>query len=349
MNSDMKKNEIISQMSACPEMSYPKKKYLSELEMLEKQTIDLTFKHESDCELHKLSDVISELRRRNEECGNIADSEVEKFEEDVDELNNLISAEISGNKGEKIVFDELNRLNCQNYVLHNVELEFDGRRVEIDALVITSHAVFVIEIKNSKKNIYIGRNGEFIRSGNKHSKCDGNIIRKMDMREAFVHKALERAGMENVKVFKIVTFTNTKIEFANEANRCLKALYSNQLAYFINNFKNNRWYSYEDICTMAAALNEAKCSAPYKMNVNMEGYKLDFANLLVKLETAETPTVELVSGLEHHTINNIKSKATNTNIKMFIKTWGKVALESVAVTGVLYTNLSLLNNVFFRE
>ena len=77
-----------------------------------------------------------------------------------------ISAEFSGNAGEQKVFRALDNLGCQNSVLHNVELEFDGRRTEIDAIVFTNHAIFIIEIKNSKKNIFIDENGEFYRIGN---------------------------------------------------------------------------------------------------------------------------------------------------------------------------------------
>lgn len=40
---------------------------------------------------------------------------------------------------------------------------------------------------------------------------DCNIADKMDEREALLRKALERVGMDYLKIFKIVTFTNPRI------------------------------------------------------------------------------------------------------------------------------------------
>ena len=154
--------EIISQITAFSKGFYTKSEFLPELLKLQKELIDLTFnaEHAENGDL-RLWDVESHLRQMNEERGHVADDELVNFIQGSKIVCNSISAEFSGNAGEQKVFRALENLSCQNGVLHNVELEFDGRRTEIDAIVFTNHAIFIIEIKNSKKDILIDEDGEF--------------------------------------------------------------------------------------------------------------------------------------------------------------------------------------------
>ena len=352
MNTNARKNQIEASLSAFSNLTYSKPEYLPEFRLLLQQTCELIYSSEfSEENIPSLWDIKSELRRRNEECGNVADKELELFEDNLDEVYNLYKAEISGNNGEQKVFNELDYLNCQNYVLHNVELEFDGKRCEIDAVVITNYGIFPIEIKNSNKNIHIDKIGYIIRNGTIHSKCDGNLVRKMDLREAFLRKALERAGMENVKVFKIVAITNTHIEFTNEAHRCLKVLYSNQLAYFIENFKYKSWHSYEDICTMVAAINEVRCSEPYQMKVDMTGFKDSLANLMVKLEEAESAVEEdMPVPKSAETNNTVQDTQKNVRRKRIVRSICKRTMQAAAFAGIMLVNAAFLNDgKFFKR
>ena len=57
---------------------------------------------------------------------------------------NLIRAEISGKRGEAIAFNSLRNLSCPHYILRNIELEDGTGRTEIDFLVITPKAIFII-------------------------------------------------------------------------------------------------------------------------------------------------------------------------------------------------------------
>lgn len=279
-------NEIISQITAFSKGSYTKSEFLPELLKLQKELIELTFntEHAENGDL-RLWDVERHLRKMNEVRGHVADNELANFVQGSKVVCNSISAEFSGNAGEQKVFRALENLSCQNGVLHNVELEFDGRRTEIDAIVFTNHAIFIIEIKNSKKDIFIDEDGEFYRTGHSmHHDC--NIADKMDEREALLRKALERVGMDYLKIFKIVTFTNPRIDVENKYHY-IKVCGSNYLPSFIEKFTSNQWYTYEDICTMMAAVNEVKCPEEYQMSIDMNDYKRDFAILIAKLESSE--------------------------------------------------------------
>lgn len=286
MSIEMRAAEIISQITAFSKASYTKAEFLPELLKLQKELIDLTFnaEHAENGDL-RLWDVERHLRKMNEERGYAADDELARFIQSSKIVCNTISAEISGNAGEQKVFRALENLSCENALLRNVELEFDGRRTEIDAIVFTHHAVFIIEIKNSKKNIFIDEDGEFYRTGHSmHYDC--NIADKMDERETILRKALERTGIGRLKIFKIVTFTNPRIDVENKYHY-IKVCGSNYLPTFIEKFTSDQWYTHENICTMMAAVSEVRCPDAYQMSIDMEGFKSDFATLMAKLEAAE--------------------------------------------------------------
>ena len=154
MSKKTKADEILNQITAFSRESYTKEEYLPELLKLQQEIVNLTFSddHAEKANL-KLWDVENHFQNLNEEKGGIADSDLEKFTRESAIAKNAIGAEVSGNKGEAIVFSALDKLNCYNAVLRNVELEFDGKRTEIDAIVFTHRAIFIIEIKNTKKNL----------------------------------------------------------------------------------------------------------------------------------------------------------------------------------------------------
>ena len=333
-------NEIISQITAFSKDTCTKSEFLPELLKLQKELIDLTFnaEHAENGDL-RLWDVERHLRKMNDERGRVADDELARFVKGSKVVCNNISAEFSGNVGEQKVFRALDNLGCQNSVLHNVELEFDGRRTEIDAIVFTNHAIFIIEIKNSKKNIFIDENGEFYRIGNSmHHDC--NIADKMDEREALLRKALERAGMDYLKIFKIVTFTNPRLDVENKYHY-IKVCPSNYLTSFIENFTSNQWYSYESICTMTEAVTEVKCPEEYKMSIDMTELKREFAILMAKLEAAEEADnePEIVQEEIKEQDKNVESKPDNKN--KIIRKYGSMVAAAVGVTFVNVAFISI--------
>lgn len=286
MTTQNRANEILSEITAFSKDTYTKEEYLPELMKLQDEVVNLTFngEHAEEAKL-RLWDVGDYLKRLNIECNGVADQELDDFIQMSKKIGNEISAEISGNKGERIVFSALDNLDCYKSVLRNIELEFDGKRTEIDAVVFTHRAIFIIEIKNSKKNIFIDEDGGFYRTGySMHYDC--NIADKMSERESMLRKALDKVGLGYLKIFNIVTFTNPRIDVENKYHR-IKVCGSNYLSTFIEKFYSNHWYSDENIGTMVTAVEDAKCKEPFQMPVNMDDFKLNFATLMATLECAK--------------------------------------------------------------
>lgn len=278
-------NEIISQITAFSKETYAKAEYLPELLKLQQEMVSLTFNndHAGNANL-RLWDVEKHFVVLNEDRGHIADNELEKFKQDSKKVCNDIAAEISGNLGEQKVFQALETLKCPNRVMTNVELCFDNSRTEIDALVFTNKAIFIIEVKNTKKNIFIDEDGEFYRCGDSLSH-DCNIAQKMDKRERLLRMALGNTGLECIKIVKVVVFTSPY--YLDVENKChsIKVSFVKSLPFLIERFKGRDLYDEEDICTMLETVDEVECKEQYQMPIDQNEYKVEFARLMAKLET----------------------------------------------------------------
>ncbi len=77
-------------------------------------------------------------------------------------LNQLKLCEI-GLQGEKEIEFDLSNANIGMYVLHDVNLEYEGLKAQIDYIIITSAYTYFVECKNLIGNITIDSNGNFYR------------------------------------------------------------------------------------------------------------------------------------------------------------------------------------------
>lgn len=298
MSKEERMNELLSQITAFGKETCTKTEYLPELLKLQQEMVCLTFNkdHAENSEL-RLRNVVEHFTELNKERGHIADKELEKFTWNSKKIGTAIAAEISGTKGEQKVFRELDNLKYHNSVMTNVELCFGDSRTEIDALVFTEKAVFIVEVKNTKKNIFIDEDGEFYRCGDSLNH-DCNIAQKMDERERLLRLALNSTGLEEIKIVKVVVFTTPyRIDVENKCHG-IKVTYVGTISRFIEKFNGCSLYDDEDICTMLEAVDEVRCKEQYQMPADMNEYKVEFAGLMTKLEMSDESAVEIAESLD---------------------------------------------------
>ncbi|MDE6004826.1 MAG: NERD domain-containing protein, partial [Oscillospiraceae bacterium] len=82
------------------------------------------------------------------------------------QLEQQILAFKYGIAGEEKVLYELENSHMPMYILHDLYLKHEKLTAQIDYLVITKKLVLVIECKNLYGDIYINKNGDFIRKSN---------------------------------------------------------------------------------------------------------------------------------------------------------------------------------------
>ena len=317
--------ELISTMNAFGKDTYHKSEILNELFQLQSEIVNLTFndEHARTANL-RFGDVCNHLEKLNIECEDIAGYELEKFSKDCRILGNLIKAEVSGRRAERIVFDRLDQLGCSNFVLKNVELSDKHFRTEIDAVIITPSRVLLIEVKNSLKDIYIDDRGDYYRTG-KYLNWDCNIADKMICRKRMIKSLFSEHGVEDVEIVSIVVFTNKRIEVKNKCQQ-IRTCFVSQLNSIIEDEEKDEKFSICEMEKMQSIIVMESEKEKYPFEFDVAQFKEDAAVLIATLEEAKAnmssdAAEDLVSNLDKEIANKLdldEDSRGKTNKKRFL-------------------------------
>ena len=288
-------NEILMDMTAFRKETFQREEILDELLELQKNLVNAAFSedHAGKGSL-RIWDVEKHLERLNSERGNIANAELEVFEEKCKFICNLIKAEISGRNGEDKAFRALDVIYGKKRIIKNCEMTEGDERTELDAVVVTPKGIFIIEVKNTNKDVTIDENGDYYKRGI-YMNWDSNIGEKMNLKQKLLCNALTKAGFDKeIKIQNIVVFTtNNRIEVICRYEY-IKTCFLSLLPHIINNFKGYSIYSDEDMDAIVNVIEKARCKESYPMEMDMAQFKLEFAELMTKLEQAPEKAVESV-------------------------------------------------------
>ena len=268
-------NGLVQEMTSFSKGKYHKSEMLEQLLQLQAEMVRLTFndQHASLADL-KLYDVERHLQALNEKLGHVADAELEKFMSDCKLVCNMIRAEISGNKGEFRAFRALEYLRRKNIVLRNVELSEGEIRTELDAVVITSAGITIVEVKNTAKDIHIDARGNYYSTG-EFLRLDCNIAEKMSVKEKLLADAISLVGGDEVKIQSIVVFTNSHIEVHNECSQ-VKTCFVSTLNRMIDDFRSGQYMNDDMMLQISAAIESATNKECYPPDFNVTQFKTDF-------------------------------------------------------------------------
>ena len=284
-----KLNMVLTKLTAFSRAKYLKADIETELRKLQHEILVIVFDEEHALNAYlTIWDAYNHLAQINAERGGIADELLEQFKEKCKIFSNLIRAEISGNKGENQTAYRLSFLHGINRIVRNIQLSNEDGTTELDFVVFTPKAAFILEVKNTKKDVLIDEIGDYYRVG-EYTNRDSNLRSKMDFRETLLREALaETMGHRNkdMKVIKLVVFTNKNITLHNKCKE-LQTCFLGQLPYLIEDYEGADLYTEEDITAMAEAVSLADNAQEYEFVMDMQKFKEDFAILLVTLETAE--------------------------------------------------------------
>lgn len=297
-------NEMMATMKSFSKNKYQKDELLTEMFALQREIAGLTFngEHVSTADL-KIWDVEKHLEQLNKDCGNVADEELQRFEDGSKTFCNLIKAGISGNRGEAKAFRALQYIHSKNIILKNVELRDGECRTELDAVVVTPGGAIIVEVKNTAKNIFIDENGDYYRTS-EYLRWDCNIAEKMALKEELLKKVLTNGGIDDIWIRSIVVFTDSRIEVQNKYSR-IRTCFVSQLAYIIDGFQSSSYMSKAEMEHIEELIREAECKEAYPFEFDVAQYKKDFVTLMVVLEEASAKAEELEH--EQEEVNEKKS------------------------------------------
>ncbi len=274
-------NEIMNKITAFEKEMYNRDEKLNELIKLQSEMARITFGDEQaeGKRFYDISDYYSE-KNRTENKG--ADELVENFRNDCHELVNAIRGEISGRIGEDQTFKRLSYLTSAHSIRKNIEIGDGSKKTEIDALVVTEKAAFIVEVKNTKRDIFIDEAGQYYRTG-EYLKWDSDLGAKLAMREAFVRSAAEQAGIKDIKIVKIVVFTNFRISVQNKC-REFRTCFLNQLASIIDNYAGEKTMSLTEINNLMDSVDAMTSVSTYATGMDVQKIKRDFAELVAVMD-----------------------------------------------------------------
>lgn len=278
-------HEITSQIQSFSKERYHKTELLPELFALQSELVEIAFDGEDiDKTILKIWDVEKRLADMNAECGGIVTDQLHSFERDCKYICNLIKAEISGNRGEDKAYESLSRIRGEHTILRNVELSNDTMRSEIDAVVITRNGAFIVEVKNTSKNIFIDAEGNYYRTG-EFLKWDSNISEKMRIKRDLLREVLDAQGLTYMPIYEVVVFTNNRVEIQNKC-ATLKTCFLSQLPYVIDKCREMT-FSFKEMDVAVEAISEANKESYYPLEFDVKGFKNNFADILATLEFAK--------------------------------------------------------------
>ena len=277
-------NEIATSFKSLVKDTYHKTEVLPELFALQSELVEKTFGDGTSASELKIWDVERRLDEMNTECGGVATIQIESFKKDCKYICNLIKAEISGNRGETKAFDSLSRIRGEHIILKNIELSNAESRSELDAVVITRNGAFIVEVKNTSRNIFIDEEGNYYRTG-EFLRWDSNIGEKMQVKKNLLREVLDEKGLVDIPIYEIVVFTNNRVEVQNKC-ATLKTCFLSQLPYIIDKCRDT-FISFSEMELVVQAVTAANIERSYPFEFDVEAFKMNFASILVTFEEAE--------------------------------------------------------------
>ena len=284
MNAKTRKSEIINAMPSFSKERYSKAELLPELLLLQSELVNLTFngEHAENAQL-KIWDVQNHLAKLNDERGHVADDLLQSFTDSCRIVNESIRGEISGNKGEHKALRSIETVRAKHTILQNIELSAGDHRTELDIIVFTEKAIFVVEVKNPTRDIVIDDRGNYCRINNDHIACDKNIGEKMNDKIYLLRGVLQKAGIKNPNIMSLVVFTNNNITVTNNFP-FIRHCFLSSLPHLIDNYQGDTLYNDETIFHMVSSVKAAQCADSYALPLDVNQFKQIFADLMVKLE-----------------------------------------------------------------
>ncbi len=285
--------ELMSGMNSCSKDAYYKSEVLDELLALQREMVSLTFNgdHAATADL-KIYDVERHLKRLNRETGQKANELLTQFMAESADFSNLIKSEISGRAGEARAFRALEDVQTRTVILKNIELNDDGERTELDAVVITPFGIIITEVKNFARDMFIDANGDMYRTG-EYLRMDCDLAAKAEQKEKILRAVLKKAGCDCRAIHRVVVFTNNRIEVRNKCES-LRTCFISQLPDIIDDYSRGDYlYGPEDMERLKNAIEAADSKERYPLGFDADAYKRDFAELMAALEEERSALTEI--------------------------------------------------------
>ena len=281
----MSRESLLSSLKGLSNDVYSREELLPQMDQLEKEMAMMVFEDGLDIpsEYVHMSYIMKHLHIMNNAAGNVADDELKKLSRLSNVFSNHVRAQQSGMTGENKVEQYLGYMKSNHVVLRNLQLSDGMHNTEIDFLVLKQGVATIVEVKNSRRDVYIDSNGDMYKTG-RYENFDSHLGAKMDFRAEIIQQLLKNAGFENMKVEKVVVFTNNRIQIKKDY-RGFRVCFLSRLPYLIDDYYGAGVIQFtKHLQQMADYIQSKDLNAYYPFEMDVQEFKEAFVDAYLKIK-----------------------------------------------------------------
>lgn len=286
----MKRESLLSSLKGLSKDVYSREELLPEMDQLEKEMAQIVFEDGLDipAEYVHMSYIMKHLHEMNNVAGNVADQELKRLSRLASIFSNHVRAQQSGITGEDRVEQYLDYMKSNHVVLRNLQLSDGVHNTEIDFLVLKQGVATIVEVKNSKRDIYIDEVGDMYKIG-RYENFDSHLGAKMDFRAEVIKQLLKDAGFENMKIEKVVVFTNNRIQVQKDY-RGFRVCFLSRLPHLIDDFYGTGVIQFTKHLQQIADFIQSKdLNEYYPFDMDVQEFKETFVDAYLKIKGYDQP------------------------------------------------------------
>ena len=281
----MSRESLLSSLKGLSKDVYSREELLPEMDLLEEEMAQIVFEDELDIpsEYVHMSYIMKHLHEMNNEAGNVADQELKKLSRLAAIFSNHVRAQQSGITGEDKVEHYLGYMKSNHMVLRNLQLSDGVHNTEIDFLVLKQGVATIVEVKNSRRDVYIDSNGDMYKTG-RYENFDSHLGAKMDFRAEIIQQLLKNAGFENMRIEKVVVFTNNRIQVQKDY-RGFRVCFLSRLPHLIDDFYGTGVIQFtKHLQQMADYIQSKDLNEYYPFEMDVQEFKEAFVDAYLKIK-----------------------------------------------------------------
>lgn len=286
----MIRESLLSSLKGLSKDVYSREELLPEMDQLEKEMAQIVFEDGLDipAEYVHMSYIMKHLHEMNNAAGNVADQELKRLSRLASIFSNHVRAQQSGITGEDRVEQYLDYMKSNHVVLRNLQLSDGVHNTEIDFLVLKQGVATIVEVKNSKRDIYIDEVGDMYKIG-RYENFDSHLGAKMDFRAEVIKQLLKDAGFENMKIEKVVVFTNNRIQVQKDY-RGFRVCFLSRLPHLIDDFYGTGVIQFTKHLQQIADFIQSKdLNEYYPFDMDIQEFKEAFVDAYLKIKGYDQP------------------------------------------------------------
>lgn len=286
----MIRESLLSSLKGLSKDVYSREELLPEMDQLEKEMAQIVFEDGLDipAEYVHMSYIMKHLHEMNNVAGNVADQELKRLSRLASIFSNHVRAQQSGITGEDRVEQYLDYMKSNHVVLRNLQLSDGVHNTEIDFLVLKQGVATIVEVKNSKRDIYIDEVGDMYKIG-RYENFDSHLGAKMDFRAEVIKQLLKDAGFENMKIEKVVVFTNNRIQVQKDY-RGFRVCFLSRLPHLIDDFYGTGVIQFTKHLQQIADFIQSKdLNEYYPFDMDIQEFKEAFVDAYLKIKGYDQP------------------------------------------------------------